>query len=133
MKDTRHFVAKRSTRQKKSTYSIDKSLIDSEASHALLDQLIFVNKQHQETLETTPKAHFQETKSKVEAFLSKLRDENEKLLQSRSYTVDMEPSQEEESFIEMNIFVDHSLGQLVKDEEEACIEKPLVEEIDNRQ
>ncbi|EME32531.1 uncharacterized protein Gasu_03060 [Galdieria sulphuraria] len=124
------FTQKRK-KQKKSTCSTDRSLLNCGNPHILLDQLQFLNKQHQETSEKVPTAHFQETKLKVEGFLSKLREENEKLLQSDS--PNLEPSQEEESFIEMNIFVDRSLGELVKGEEETCREKPLVEEVDNKQ
>lgn len=94
---------------------------------SLLDQLQFLNTQRQETSEST--VHFQETKSKVENFLSKLREENEKLFQNQSSLTSMEASQEEECFIEMNIFVDQSLGELVKHEEEAFTDKPLIEEL----
>lgn len=64
-----------------------------------IDQLQFLNTQRQETSEST--VHFQETKSKVENFLSKLREENEKLFQNQSSLTSMEASQEEECFIEM--------------------------------
>jgi hypothetical protein len=99
----------------------------------LLEQLRFWNNQQQDTVETeklhTPN-RFEETKSKVENFLSKLKQENEKLFQNvAQHNVEVEPH--EESFIEMNIFIDNSLGQLVKNEQElsSSQDKPWIEEL----
>jgi len=64
----------------------------------LLEQLRFWNNQQQDTVETeklhTPN-RFEETKSKVENFLSKLKQENEKLFQNvAQHNVEVEPHEE---------------------------------------